>query len=491
MIKKIPVDQLKIGDYVIKMDRSWFSTPFVTNKLAITSTEQIAKIKDFRIKEVWIDTDREKGKVVAPPEIQEKKPDEYLSIHAGNIMVNTILPFNLYLKKDDTYSVCFRKNTTFGTMSKGYFEANGISTLYIHPSEKGLFAKYDKAIETEMKSASKTHDDGPSLQEKTKRHNDFINNFVPIEPSIFMPGTKAPFNIYQEKEDNPTIILETGERVPESEIFAGETNKDGPNLLIHINDQENYEAFLKELYSGNISVSTEDAMKIRIHVMKENAKLVTKAFLNKPKSGKTLNDAKDVAMNLVDNIRNNPTSFYGKFRINVHDSYTYVHSVNVCSLTIGLAISLGINKTELSELALGALVHDVGKTMIPSSILNKPERLTEKELELVKKHVIWGSRLLVDHNFVAHKVLPPLLQHHEKLDGTGYPNQLRGDQIHLFGRITAIADALDALTTERPYREAAKPFEAVKILMEQKDAYDNNVIEHLVKMLGKQENLII
>ena len=145
---------------------------------------------------------------------------------------------------------------------------------------------------------------------------------------------------------------------------------------------------------------------------------------------------------------------------------------------------------DLLELGLGALLHDFGKTSIELRILNKPGKLTKEEFFQVQKHVVTAKALLKSSNReVPESSLFTILQHHEKLSGRGYPYKLKGDQIHLYGRIGAIVDFYDALTTERPYKKALSPFEAFKLLSEVKEDYDQELIKKFIVMLGKQENV--
>ncbi len=322
---------------------------------------------------------------------------------------------------------------------------------------------------------------------KIRQYNDFLTNYMPIEPNIIIPGLKIPLSIYTEKDTIVKMILEADAIVPEQEIFyQGDDIKKAGHLFVHLDDREKYKNFLKELSSGKIKGSSEKMDRVRAAVIKENSKMVTKDFMENPRSGETVKEAKNVVSEMIDNILNNPSSFYGLMKINTYDYYTYLHSINVCTLSIGLAVSLGLKKEELDPLAIGALMHDMGKSRIPSSIINKPGRLSEEEFTTIKNHVNWGHELLESHKDLPPESFIPLKQHHEKLSGKGYPNGIEGDQLHLFGRIASIVDIYDALTTERSYKKAFKPFEAVSILLKTPEDFDEDIFNNFVTMLGKQ-----
>jgi len=146
------------------------------------------------------------------------------------------------------------------------------------------------------------------------------------------------------------------------------------------------------------------------------------------------------------------------------DDYTFGHSVNVCVLSLLTGITLGYNRANLFYLGLGAILHDIGKVRIPREILNKPDFLTKEEFEIVKQHTVHGCEMLQrlpDISPVAARIAH---EHHERHQGQGYPQGLRGEEIHVFARITAVADVFDALTADRVYRPAVPVHEAFEMV---------------------------
>ena len=162
------------------------------------------------------------------------------------------------------------------------------------------------------------------------------------------------------------------------------------------------------------------------------------------------------------------------------------HSVNVCLLSVGLAISGGLsNRRALRDLAIGALFHDIGKTELPSILLARPDGLTPAEMAQVRKHVQFGEKLLQAHDDVPPESLLPVALHHEAPDGTGYPRGLRGDEIHPYGRMIAIANSFDALTTTRPYRDAVTGFVALSSMTSRlKTRYDQALVRRFIQLLA-------
>jgi HD-GYP domain-containing protein (c-di-GMP phosphodiesterase class II) len=126
--------------------------------------------------------------------------------------------------------------------------------------------------------------------------------------------------------------------------------------------------------------------------------------------------------------------------------------------------ALGLSKEDMNDLGAGGMLHDVGKLKIPLSILNKDGKLTDQEFAEMKSHPTYGYEILSKSRGISERARMIALQHHEKFQGGGYPKRLKGNEISLFARICAVADVYDALTTDRPYRVAMSPYEAMKIL---------------------------
>ena len=158
------------------------------------------------------------------------------------------------------------------------------------------------------------------------------------------------------------------------------------------------------------------------------------------------------------------------------DNYLYSHSVNVGIYSATLGMTMGLKRDELIDLGIGAMLHDIGKTQIPQEILNKPGKLTDEEYEIMKEHAMIGYQILKEQPDIPLRSAHCALQHHERLDGTGYPRRLKADQIHLFGQIVGIADVYDALTSNRVYRKGYLPHEALEILFASTGGFDPDLI---------------
>jgi len=191
---------------------------------------------------------------------------------------------------------------------------------------------------------------------------------------------------------------------------------------------------------------------------------------------------------LVDEILNslarNPVALISLARLKTSDDYTFMHSISVCGLMIALAGQLGLDERQVREAGMGGLLHDLGKTMSPKHMLNKPGALTDDEYAQIKHHPLEGHKLLLDGSGFTEIITDICLHHHEKLDGSGYPEGLSGDRISLFAKMSAVCDVYDAVTSNRPYKTAWDPAEAIRSMAEWKGHFDPIIFQAFVKRIG-------
>jgi len=183
---------------------------------------------------------------------------------------------------------------------------------------------------------------------------------------------------------------------------------------------------------------------------------------------------------IIEELLANRSAMIGMAGLKSHDEYTYQHSVHVCILAVMVGISLGYSRPRVRELGMGAILHDIGKMFIPREILNKAEGLSEIDWEIVREHAWKGFNLMRRSNRVTLISAHVALQHHERLDGSGYPRSLCGEAIHEYAQITAVADIFDALVSDRPYRSAYSNKQALDILNSYRDVkIKSKFIDHL------------
>ncbi|MBN2795401.1 MAG: HD-GYP domain-containing protein [Clostridia bacterium] len=171
----------------------------------------------------------------------------------------------------------------------------------------------------------------------------------------------------------------------------------------------------------------------------------------------------DIDHALPDMIRNDDV-LMRLSQLKAGDDYTFDHSLRVSILATMIGKWMGYNKEQLSELAQAALLFDIGKLKIPDFVLNKPNKTREEEFEIVKKHAQFGYSILLKTQGVTNNIKYSALQHHERIDGSGYPLRLKAGQIHEFAKIIMVCDIFDAMTNVRPYKEKVSPFVAAEYI---------------------------
>lgn len=183
-------------------------------------------------------------------------------------------------------------------------------------------------------------------------------------------------------------------------------------------------------------------------------------------------------------VHHDPGALISVARLKLRDEYTYMHSVAVCALMVALARQLQLPEDQVHEAGLAGLLHDLGKARVPLEVLNKPGALTDAEFARMKSHPELGHALLVDSGLDNAIALDVCLHHHERIDGSGYPHRLAGDAITLFARMGAVCDVYDAVTSNRPYKGAWDPGEALRKMAQWKGHFDTSIFHAFVKTVG-------
>src|SRR3990170_3635211 len=248
----------------------------------------------------------------------------------------------------------------------------------------------------------------------------------------------------------------------------------------------------KEPQSPPVQPEYADPVKIeeelpRAMEIRNNVSNVVKNIFNDARMGKAIevNDVKEQVGDIVDSVFRNRDALLCLTNLKDYDDYTFMHCVNIGILAVSFGRHLGMKKKQLENIGFGGILHDIVKTMIPESILNKPGKYTEAEYEIMKRHVNLGGEILRKHDNIPEEAMLVALQHHERFNGTGYPNRLFGGKISIEGQIASISDVYDALTYDRVYQTAATCHSTIKKLYEWGDTlFDRVLIEKFVQCIG-------
>lgn len=192
----------------------------------------------------------------------------------------------------------------------------------------------------------------------------------------------------------------------------------------------------------------------------------------------------ELVIDISESLMRHPDALISLVRLKTSDEYTFMHSVAVCALMIALARQLELPSEMVLQAGVAGLMHDVGKAVMPAAILNKPGKLSDAEFEIMRGHPNLGTEMLRASEHFGPEVLDVCLHHHEKFDGTGYPHQLQGRGISLFARMGAICDVYDAVTSDRPYKKAWGPADAIHRMAEWRGQFDFDIFQAFVKCVG-------
>lgn len=324
-------------------------------------------------------------------------------------------------------------------------------------------------------------------KEKSKTATDFqpiplhslrMNTVTNFDLYIKVPGPnhKRKFVLYR----NRNILFPEGTR-------KNLTDHGTDILYIDASDRKEYQLYLQD----NLEAIIEDKgvpSGEKSKAAYECATGLVEGLLEDPRSGEHVKRSKAFIANLVTYMLKDSSAFFTLMDSISFNYTTYTHSVNVAVFGIALAHRLEqFTQETINTIGSGLLLHDVGKGLIDQKILNKQGPLNEKEWAIMKQHPMDGARLLRTLGQVSEQALIIVEGHHEKLDGSGYPQGLRGSDIHQYARIAAIADIFDALTTQRPQRPALRSFSALEIMRnEMGEALDPDLFREFVLLLGDQ-----
>ncbi len=233
-----------------------------------------------------------------------------------------------------------------------------------------------------------------------------------------------------------------------------------------------------------VTVAAEIARAVAI---KKEAQQAITGMMDDIIFGKPLNTdkAENVVESIMSSVFRNQDALISLLRIKQADEYTYMHSISSCVLLVAFCQYLGIDEKSIREVSIGGMLHDIGKMKIPDTILNKPGKMSDIEYSLMKKHVEHGLAIVEQTPSISQLTKNIISQHHERLDGTGYPNGLKGNEISKFGQIAAIVDVYDAMTSDRCYQSGRQPTEVLKQLFKWgKSLFDKDLVQQYIQCIG-------
>jgi HD-GYP domain-containing protein (c-di-GMP phosphodiesterase class II) len=255
-------------------------------------------------------------------------------------------------------------------------------------------------------------------------------------------------------------------------------DRDIDHIFIRIEDNEAYRDYLR----ANVLYNNDLGPAVRVAALRDLTRVQFRQAMHSVSCDALVELATFYGQDVVDVLSATPIEFHELMTLLDHDYYTFTHVCNVTMYCVLLATRLGMtNPDELAQFATGAMLHDIGKRTIPAAVLNKRSSLTHDEWVLIKRHPTDGYRQLVDHPEITWAQLMVVYQHHEHLDGSGYPVGAVKDDIHTWAQICTVADVFDAMTCARPYRRPIPVAEAREHFRRYTGKYyDPQVVEALL-----------
>ncbi len=312
----------------------------------------------------------------------------------------------------------------------------------------------------------------------------------PIPLAAMQPGTVTPIDLYIHYGSPGQYVLYKSANTHLREEIRERLLAHGVSVLyLKSDDRELYYTYVEKNLTSIVRDELMPAEKASELIYETSSRVMEETFAE-PRSGRNLRRAHNVVEATVLSILNDPESIWHMAGMAGHDYYTFTHSVHVCMfLTAGCRDLLGITDSKmLRQIALGGIFHDIGKSQIPEEILNKPGKLTPEEFEKVKRHPTLGLGLVKNDRKLVAASARIIRGHHERWNGTGYPQGLSGEGIADIVRLSTVIDVYDALTTKRSYADARSPVEALELMMEPMQGhFDGELLRSFVRFLGPRD----
>lgn len=289
------------------------------------------------------------------------------------------------------------------------------------------------------------------------------NTHFAVEPRTILPDTMKSFDVYYKNGGKLVLVSANGQDVSE-EMQQEVREKKIDTFYIQNKDKNYYTLYIEEILSSILTdpgISTDVKAKTAYNAIYTSAT----ALFQSPKAA-VVKRYKQTIFDTIDFIFSDDSALQEMIKLTTFDFSLFNHSVNVGIFSVGLMKEILSEKKEhdFEEIAAGFFLHDIGKTAIPLDILNKRGPLSNVEWKIIKRHPEEGVRILDEMGELTDEAKLIVLQHHERHNGSGYPQGLKGGQIHVYGRICSIADSFDGLTSYRPYRKEYSTFNALKIM---------------------------
>lgn len=311
-----------------------------------------------------------------------------------------------------------------------------------------------------------------------------VTKYIPIDKSYITENATILFDLYEanETKDNVILFLEEGTEInSDHKILIREC----PALYISKDQQEGYDDYCA-LHIRTIATNEALPFETKSSVLYQKAEKIMDALFKDPEALGNAEVIKEIVDDMMHSIFDDDFTVESMMKIAAHDYYTHTHSINVSIYSLSLGRFLGLKGQDLHDLGESAVLHDLGKSKVNVDIINKNGKLDTSEFEEMMHHPAWGHEIALHLGVSDKRILSGIRHHHEKMDGTGYPDRLPEKGISLFARIIGVCDVFDALTTKRSYKDPMSSFNAFKLIKNQMQGHlDMRVVDSMVRLLSQ------
>lgn len=315
------------------------------------------------------------------------------------------------------------------------------------------------------------------------------HGMAPLSLQVLVPGQPSPADLFLALYDRASKTIKMQHACAKGEEFRAKwrdtlIKAEQHRVYVRLEEADSltsyYDRFVGQILSDPNATSKKKAL-----VVQEMASLNLRLFFASDLDPKETKTAVSRAEDTINWMSRDPQLLLKLSDVLKNDYSLYSHSVNVAMLGMAFGRFLKLGEDQVHLLGMGGLLHDIGMSKMPNEFMRKRGPLSPAEMEVIKKHPHQGYQTLMNVAAVPYPVLRIVLHHHEKADGSGYPNRLTGPKIPYLARLVSMVDAYDAMTSERPYHEPVRPFAAATTLAEStKDKFDKELILSFVRFLG-------
>lgn len=309
--------------------------------------------------------------------------------------------------------------------------------------------------------------------------------YIAIDKRIITEGETIDFSLFypNEAKNGMNLLCQSGS------VIDGDmkvTLRTIDKLYVEEHQFPDYQKYL-DAHIQHIASRNDIPTEEKAAIVYEKATEVMDHMFQNPEALGNVQEIQPLVGGFIDIVLHDQNAVESLMQITAHDYYTHTHSINVSIYTISLGAFMGITGDELKTLGTAAVLHDIGKSKVDYNIINKNGRLDENEFEEMKRHPAEGHAIALKLGIQDQRILTGIRHHHERLDGGGYPDDLKGIRISKFARLIGVCDVFDALSTKRSYKAPMSSFEALKLMKQEfKGHLDMDMVNAFIKMLHNQ-----